>query len=105
MNITRETPSSGSDFVSVSPDVQASIHEHGLILLHTGRNLIFTSNRTGAQIWLKFTEGQSPTSIAADLTRLYGVSRAQVEEHTTAFLADLARNGILTANTGSASCS
>ena len=100
---TRGRGSSG--LLAISPQTRASLHGDGLVLLHTGKSkgLVFTSNRTGAQIWQGVASGQSPQAIAAQLSIEYGVPRAQVEDDTTAFLADLVHHGILVPHHGSAS--
>jgi hypothetical protein len=93
-----------SDTLSIAPEVKASLNEEGLVLLDTRRGLIYTSNRTGARIWEGVTEGRSPDSIAEKLSMEHGVPRAQVEQHTQSFLADLKRRGILVTRRRSAAC-
>ena len=87
---------------TISPRIRASLHDDGLVLLDTRKGLVYTSNRTGAQIWRGVAAGQSPRSIAACLSIEYGLPQVDIEAHTAAFLTSLTQQGILVPPSGSA---
>jgi hypothetical protein len=96
----RRSPES-PDTLAVAPEVRASVHQNGLVLLHIPSGKIFQSNRTGSQIWQGLSNGLQPDAIATDISRDYGVPRGLVEQHTSSFLTELLRHGFVT-RTGSA---
>jgi hypothetical protein len=87
--------------LAVAPEVRASVHENGLVLLHIPSGKIFQSNRTGSQIWQGLSSGLQPDAISTGISRDYDVPRDLVQQHTSAFLTELMRLGFVT-RTGSA---
>jgi hypothetical protein len=86
---------------AVVPEVRASVHENGLVLLHIPSGKIFQSNRTGSQIWQGLSRGLQPDAISMGISHDYGVALDLVRQHTSSFLAELMRHGFVT-RTGSA---
>ncbi len=81
----------------VPTEVRASIGGGALLLLDTGRGLIFKANSTGARIWQGLVEGQSIPALAQQLSEQYGVAPERTARDIDRFLADLRDNGLLTA--------
>jgi len=81
--------------VKISPDAAASIHEDGVVILHTRRGRLFRSNRAGACIWCCIEQRLSLEGIAEKLTSEYQIARTIAREHTARFLAELERNSLI----------
>jgi hypothetical protein len=77
--------------ISVSPEVKSSADEAGLVLLHLGLNVLFRTNRIGAEIWSALAKNIPMAAIAEQLTAQYGVSRPVIEDHVTTFVDELVR--------------
>ena len=85
-----------SDFsFSVNPEAVASFHDDGIVILHTGKGRLFTSNGTGARIW-RGVEQQLPLeAIAEEIGNEYQIDRAIAREHTACFLTELERHTLI----------
>ena len=81
---------------TISPDVIASMHQDGVVFLHTGRGDVFQSNRIGARIWRGLTDRESIGAVTAAIAREYGVEPEQVERDAEELLNDLEAQGFLT---------
>jgi hypothetical protein len=85
----------GDHRIKVNPEAAASIHEDGIVILHSRYGRLFTGNRTGARIW-RGIERQLPfEAIADDLSREYQIAGATAREHTARFLAELERHNLI----------
>jgi hypothetical protein len=82
--------------LAVASEVRTSDHEDGLALLHIPTGKMFLCNRTGARIWQGIVKGLSPEAISQEISREFGVARAVVQQHTSSFLAELERRGLVT---------
>jgi hypothetical protein len=78
-----------------SSHVAASIHDDGLVLLHTGEGRLFASNRAGARIWEALERGTPIEMIASGMTTSYGIATERASRDVAAFLAQLERHGLL----------
>jgi hypothetical protein len=56
---------------------------------------MFLCNRTGARIWQGIVKGLSAEAISQEISREFGVARAVVQQHTSSFLAELERRGLV----------
>lgn len=85
-----------SDFsFTVNPEAAASFHDDGIVILHTGKGRLFTSNETGARIW-RGVERQLPVeAIAEEISDEYNIARTTAREHTGRFLAELERHKLI----------
>ena len=85
-----------SDFsFSVNPEAAASFHDDGIVILHTGKGSLYTSNGTGARIW-RGVERQLPLeAIAEEISGEYNIARTTAREHTGRFLAELERHNLI----------
>jgi Coenzyme PQQ synthesis protein D (PqqD) len=89
------TSPSGDCIFSVTPEAAASFHDDGIVILHTGKGRLFTSNGTGARIW-RGVEQQLPlTAIAEEVSGEYQIARTTAREHTAHFLAELERHALI----------
>jgi hypothetical protein len=80
---------------SVNPEAAASFHDDGIVILHTGKGSLFTSNETGARIW-RGVERQLPLeAIAEEISGEYNIARTTAREHTGRFLAELERHKLI----------
>jgi len=80
---------------AVTPGIQASVHENGVVLLHIPTGRLFQSNRTGAKIWQGLTSGLQPDVIAADISHHYGVPQDVAVRDTASFLTALEQHGFV----------
>jgi Coenzyme PQQ synthesis protein D (PqqD) len=81
--------------ITVSSEAAASIHDDGIVILHTRRGSLFSSNGTGAHIW-RCIEQQMPfEAIAEKISSEYQIARTTAREHTARFLAELERHSLI----------
>ncbi len=81
--------------VTVNSDTVASVHEDGIVIIHTLSGLLFASNQTGAHIW-RCIEQQLPfDDIVAQIGNEYRIARLTAREHTARFLMELERNNLV----------
>lgn len=85
-----------SDFsFTVNPEAAASLHDGGIVILHVGSGLIYTSNGTGARIWRDIECRMSLEAIAEEISGAYQIARTKAREHTLRFLAELERHALV----------
>lgn len=80
---------------SVNPEAAASFHDDGIVILHTGRGCLFTSNGTGARIWRGVERQLSLEAIAEEISSWYKIARSTAREHAIRFLAELERHELI----------
>jgi hypothetical protein len=80
---------------TASPDVAASVHENGLVLLHVSTGHMFASNRTGARIWSGVKERQPAETIAREISTTYQIDRLTAQSHVERFLVELERQNLV----------
>jgi hypothetical protein len=80
---------------SATPEAAASIHDDGVVILHTGKGSLFSSNRTGAQIWRGVEQKLSADVIAQQLHSEYRIELKTARAHTFGFLAELQRHELV----------
>lgn len=85
---------SDSSFTA-NPEAAASFYDDGIVILHTGKGSLFTSNGTGARIW-RGVEQQLPLeAIAEEISDQYQIARTTAREHMVRFLAELERHQLI----------
>lgn len=85
---------------TVTPEAAASFHDDGIVILHTGKGRLFSSNRTGAQIW-RGIEQQLPVEVIVQrLSGEYQIALNDAREHTIGFLAQLQRHELVRQEVG-----
>jgi hypothetical protein len=87
---------SASGLPAVAPEIHASIHDAGLMLLHIPTGRIFQSNRIGAKVWQGISNGLNQDTISEEISREYGVSLDLVRQNTSVFIAQLEEQGFVT---------
>lgn len=99
---TRPQQESGAEVrLAISPDARASLDHSGIVFLHVGSGMVFSSNCIGARIWRGLRDHASLETIAADISGEYGVPREQVRQDAAGFVADLEAKGLLARHMGS----
>jgi UDP-N-acetylglucosamine transferase subunit ALG13 len=85
-----------SDFsFAVNPEAAASIHDDGIVILHTGKGCIYSSNGTGARVWRCVERRLSLEAIANEISGAYQIARTTAREHAVRFLAELERHMLI----------
>ncbi|HEX7315674.1 MAG TPA: PqqD family protein [Pyrinomonadaceae bacterium] len=92
---TIKTPPIGDLSFIANPEAVASIHDDGIVILHTGKGRLFSSNGTGARIWRGVERRLSPEAIAEEISGEYNIASATAREHTVRFLAELERHTLI----------
>jgi hypothetical protein len=80
--------------------VAASIHDHGIVLLHTIDGRLFASNQTGARIWHGLQRHLPIDAITADLREHYRISHETALSDTARFLTQLERQRLVERSVG-----
>lgn len=80
---------------TVSPDAAASLHDDGIVILHTGKGCLFSSNETGARIWRGVENQLSLQAIAEEISSEYRIAPNIAHRHTVNFLAELERQALI----------
>jgi hypothetical protein len=88
-----ETPRLG-----VAPEVKASVHPDGVVLIHVGRGTVFSANLVGAMIWNGAAEGWTIQEVAASISSKFHIPPETARHDAAAFLAQLQAEGLLVAN-------
>jgi len=79
----------------VAPDVRASLHPDGVVLIHLGRGTVFSANRVGAMIWNGAAQRWSLDRVAASVSTEFHISQQIVRLDAAEFLKELAAEGLL----------
>ncbi|HEU4509299.1 MAG TPA: PqqD family protein [Pyrinomonadaceae bacterium] len=74
---------------SVSPEATASLHADGIVILHTGKGRVFSSNKSGALIWRGIEQRRSLDGLVEEISREFQIAGATARAHTLNFLAAL----------------
>ena len=85
-----------SDFnFTVNPEAAASFHDDGIVILHTDKGQLFSSNATGARIWRALEQRLPWEVIAEEISRDYQIARTTAREHTLGFLVALEQQTLI----------
>ncbi len=79
----------------VSRGVTASAHDDGIVILHTGKGRVFSSNKTGALIWRGLELGQSLDGIIDEVSGQFQISGPTARLDTVNFLAALEQQALI----------
>jgi len=80
---------------TVNPQTSASVHDHGIVILHLGSGQLYTSNETGARIWRRVEQQLPLEAIADEISAEYQIDRSASREHVVAFLAELEQHTLI----------
>jgi len=78
-----------------SPEATASAHDGGIVILHTGRGRVFSSNQTGAVIWRGIEQGRSLDGIVAEISSEFQIAGTTARSHALTFLAALEQQALI----------
>ena len=85
-----------SDFsFSVSPEAAASTHDEGIVILHTGKGRVFSSNKSGALIWRGIEQHRSLDGIVEEISGEFQIAGTTARAHTLNFLAALEQQALI----------
>lgn len=79
----------------VAPDVKASSHSQGIVLMNSTRGTVFSANRAGAMIWNGVSQRWPIDRIVESISREFHVPPMDARDDATEFVAQLAAEGLL----------
>lgn len=96
----RQTAASGKSIPGdlgfhIAPDVKASLHSEGIVLISLSRGTVFSANRAGAMIWNAAAEQWSLDRVAQSISSEFHVPAQTAQQDAAEFLAQLASEGLL----------
>ena len=80
----------------VSPEATASTHDNGIVILHTGKGRVFSSNKTGALIWRGIEQKRSLDGLVDEISSAFAIEGTTARAHTLKFLAALEQQALIT---------
>lgn len=80
---------------SVSPEAASSAHDKGIVIMHTGKGRVFSSNNTGTVIWQAIEQGRSLDSIVEEISSKFQIAGTTARAHTVNFLAALEQQALI----------
>jgi len=80
---------------SLSPEASASTHDNGIVILHTGKGRVFSSNKSGALIWRGIEQHRSFDGIVAELSGEFQITGTTARAHAIDFLAALEQQSLI----------
>ncbi len=80
---------------SVSPEAAASTYDDGIVILHTSKGRVFSSNKTGALIWRGIEQRRSLDGIVAEISSEFQIAGPTARVHTINFLAALEQQALI----------
>ena len=81
---------------SLNPEATASTHDDGIVILHTGKGRVFSSNKTGALIWQGIEQRRSFERIVEEISDAFQIAEPTARAHTLSFLAVLEQQSLIT---------
>ena len=79
----------------VAPDVKASLHNEGVVLINVSRGTVFSANRIGAMIWNAAAERWPLDRIAESISSEFHIPAQAAQDDAAEFVAQLAKEGLL----------
>ena len=83
----------------VAPDVRASLHSEGVVLIDARRGTVFSANRVGAMIWNAAAERWTLNRIAESISNEFDIPTQAAQDDAAEFVAQLAKEGLLVPET------
>jgi Coenzyme PQQ synthesis protein D (PqqD) len=80
---------------SLNPEATASAHDDGIVILHTGKGRVFSSNKTGALIWLALQQRRSLETVVEEISNEFQIAATTARLHTLDFLGALERQALI----------
>lgn len=85
----------------VAPDVKASLHSEGIVLINLSRGTVFSANRIGAMIWNAAADRWSLERVASSISSEFHIPAQTAQQDAAEFLAQLAAEGLLVTDASS----
>lgn len=82
----------------VSPQVKASIHPDGVLLIDLAKGTVFSANRAGALIWRAAEERWSADRLASKMSGEFDIPKETAQRDAAEFLDRLKTEGLLIAD-------
>ena len=79
----------------LSPEATASAHDDGIVILHTGKGRVFSSNKTGELIWQGIEQRRSFDRIVEEITDAFQIATTTARAHAIKFLAALEQQALI----------
>jgi len=79
----------------LSPEATASAHDDGIVILHTGKGRVFSSNKTGALIWQGIEQRRSFNRIVEEISDAFQIAATTARAHALKFLAALEQQSLI----------
>ena len=79
----------------LSPEATASAHDDGIVILHTGKGRVFSSNKTGALIWQGIEQRRSFDRIVEEISDAFQIATTTARAHAIKFLAALEQQTLI----------
>lgn len=89
------TPMQATCSLKIPSDIRTSKDGTGMTILDIGRARLFKCNLASADIWSRLAAHQSPAEIAAELSRQYHMSAAEMQQHVFSFVNRLMTFGLV----------
>jgi hypothetical protein len=83
----------------IAPDVKASLHSEGVVLIDIRRGTVFSANRVGAMIWNAATERWTLDRISESISSEFHIPVQAARVDAAEFVEQLAREGLLVPET------
>jgi hypothetical protein len=80
---------------SLNPEATASTHDDGIVILHTGKGRVFSSNKTGALIWQGIEQRRSFERIVEEISDAFQIATTTARAHAIKFLAALEQQTLI----------
>jgi len=80
---------------TATPEAESSFHDDRVVIFHTGKGSLFSSNRTSAQIWRGVEQKLSVDLIAQQISGEYQIELTTAREHTFGFLTELHQHALV----------
>src|ERR1035438_8052272 len=84
----------------VAPDVKASLHSEGVVLIDVRRGTVFSANRAGAMVWNAAAERWPLDRVAESISSEFHISAPAARHDAAEFVAQLAKEGLLVPEIG-----
>ena len=80
---------------SPSPEATASAHDDGIVILHTSKGKVFSSNKTGALIWRGIEQRRSFDGIVEEISAAFQIATTTARTHAIKFLVALEQQSLI----------
>lgn len=80
---------------TMSPEVAASIHDTGIVILHTGSGSLYSSNGSGARIWRGIEQQLPLEAIAGEISNEFQIAGPVAREHVYRFVTALEQRQLI----------